>query len=138
MPLLRSLLAIVLGVLAGFLVVMLVELLSMSLFPVPGGVNPSDPDGFRDLFARLPAGAVVLVLVAHALGAFAGGWTSAWRAPMRPILHGLVVAGIVMAAGIVNLRMIPHPAWFVVTDLALYLPFGFLGAKLAPRARRAA
>lgn len=137
MPLGRTLLAIVLGVLAGFLVVMLVQMLSMAMYPLPADVNPADPATMGDLFSRMPAGAIALVLVSHGLGAFAGGWVSAWRAPMRPILHGLVVGAIVLAAGVMNLRALPHPAWFVVADLALYLPCAFVGAKLAPRRGRA-
>jgi hypothetical protein len=44
----------------------------------------------------------------------------------------------ILAHGIINVIMLAPPLWFNVIDIALYLPAGWLGAKLAARSRAGA
>ena len=47
-----------------------------------------------------------------------------------PIPHGLVLGVLFLAGGIVNMLLLPHPVWFWVLGVAVFLPSAYLGAKL--------
>jgi uncharacterized protein YacL len=59
-----------------------------------------------------------------------GGWVTARMAYRSPITHGLVLGAIFLAAAVVNLLLIPHPVWFWVVGVAVFLPTAYLGARL--------
>ena len=121
----RKILSVIAGVVAGGIVVGLVEALGHTAFPIREGVD------FQQLKpGDIPIPAMVAVLVAWALGSLVGGWVAARKAGMAPALS---VGAILMAAGIVNMVTIPSPLWFWVGGLAVFLPFAYLGAKLAAR-----
>ena len=45
-----------------------------------------------------------------------------------------VLGLLFLLAGIANLMMIPHPVWFAVMDVLLYLPMALTGSWLAGKA----
>jgi len=59
----------------------------------------------------LPLGAFLMVLLAWALGTFAGSFVAARVACCAPIVHGMIISLLFLVAGIVNMLMIPHPVW---------------------------
>jgi hypothetical protein len=133
---LRKVLAGIAGLVAGAAVVWAAEGVSSALHPPPPGIDPTTPEGREALAAHiraLPAGAFVLVLLAHAAGAFAGGLVATAVAGRTSIVPALVVGALLLAAGAVNVVVIPHPGWFIPVDLLLYLPFAWAGARLLLR-----
>ena len=128
-PLLRSVLAVLLGWVVGSVAMMALHLLSGAIYgPAP---RMSDSAAFQEYIGNLPPSAFLFVLAAHAAGNLAGAWVAAKVAGRAPLVHGLVVGGVFLICGIVNLLQIPHPAWFGPADLAAYLPAAYLGARLA-------
>jgi hypothetical protein len=68
-----------------------------------------------------------MMLVAHLIGALLGGWVvGRFTGSMATVL---VVAGLMMIAGVANLFSIPHPAWFWI-DAFVYVPAAMLGFRL--------
>ncbi len=121
--------SMVVGLVAGVAVIRSIEMFAAFLFPPPLGIDFSDPDALTQFMDRMPAGAFILVLLAHATGSFAAGFSISamirktwWTGP-------LVVGALLNLAGIANLILLPHPAWFACLDLPLYLPLAWLGAR---------
>jgi hypothetical protein len=131
----RKILAVLVGMIAGFAVIGLVEGLSNTLFPVPAGVDTTDMEALKRHVMTLPASAMLLVLAAHALGALAAGYACARIARAHWPTGSWIVGGLLLCAGVANLLLLPHPAWFAVADVLLYLPLAHLGGRLgAPKA----
>ncbi len=131
----RSILAVLAGGLVCGIVVFAVEAVSSNIFPLPPGVDLTDPEAIRAAVAQLPPGAFLFLLLAWFLGPLAGGWVAARLAPRSPLLHGMIVAGLVVVSALVNLATIPHPAWMWVAGPVVILGAGWLGARLARSAR---
>jgi hypothetical protein len=127
----RSILAVLMGVVVGGLLVAAVEFVSHLIYPPPPGLNHSDVDALKGAMATAPAGALLLVLLAWALSSLGGGWLAASVARRSHTLHALIVGAILMAMGILNMLVIPHPPWFWLAALVLFLPAAYLGARLA-------
>ena len=132
---LRSVLAVLLGAVAGGVLIMAVEMLGATIYPLPPGVDPNDPESVKRAMAGVPVGALLLVLLGWILGTFAGAWIAARLAPRSPLGHGLVLGVLFLAAGIMNMLEFPHPAWFWVLGVVVFLPAAYIGAKLAQGAR---
>jgi hypothetical protein len=112
---------------------MAVEALGQKVYPPPPGLDPSDPESIRAAMQDIPAGALVFVLLAWTVGSAAGGWVAARLAPRRPVLHGMIIGALLLAGGLANLVMIPHPLWFTIVGVAVFLPAACLGARLGAR-----
>jgi hypothetical protein len=129
----RCIVAVICGVIAGSALNMAVIMLSWKLFPLPEGANMSDPATMATYVQSLPLPAFLLILVAHAGGALVGGWVAALITRRAPLVLGAIVGGFFLLGGIVNVMSIPSPVWFAVVDLVSYVPCGIAGASFAPR-----
>jgi hypothetical protein len=128
---LRAALAVVAGVVVGFAVVMAVEMLSTMAFPLPEGVDPMDEAAMREVMEDIPAGAMAMVVLAWFLGTIAGVVTAIRLHPMRERWPSYVVAGLLAAATVANLVMLPHPLWMVVAAPLALVAGLMLGLRLA-------
>ncbi len=138
-PIIRNVLAVVAGLIFGSMVNMGLILVSGSIIPPPPGVDPSDMESLKASMHLFEAKHFLFPFLAHALGTLAGAWLAALIATSHKVRFGLGVGAFFMIGGIMNVFMLPAPAWFVVLDLAAaYFPMGWLGATLAsPRANKA-
>ena len=138
MKILRSIFGVVVGVLVGGALVAAIEASGQSVFPPPPGLDPTDPESFRALMDEIPAGAFLLLLVAHFFGSLIGAWLAARVGAYRHTLHAAITAGVFLAFGVANLVRLPHPWWFAVADVAAYVAAGWLAGRLAAPAPRMA
>ena len=126
----RRILSVIAGLLVAMVVITGVEAVIPLLYPVPPGLDMKDPAAFKVYVAALPIGALLMVILAHSLGALVGAVVATLIAGRASIWPGMIVGALVMVAGIVNLFQISHPVWFSVVDLLLYLPAAYGGARL--------
>jgi len=124
---LRRLLAVFAGLGVALGITFAVEALtSHLLFPLPPGTDPYDAESMKATMAPLPRA----VLLGWALSAVAGGWVAA-RVGGRPRQPARLVGVILLAVAIFRLSSFPHPTWFRVVGVLLFLPAAELGARLA-------
>lgn len=123
----RKVLAVIGGLVAGALVITLIEAVGFVLFP-PGPLDPRSGVPVNPP----PVGLMLCVLVAWAAGAIAGGWTATKIARAG---HGpaLALGSLQTGACIVNMIAIPSPWWFWVLGLAVSIPSALVGFRLARR-----
>jgi hypothetical protein len=131
----RSVLAVFLGLVLAVVTIVVLESVGHAVYPPPLGLDLSDPASLRAHVANMPTGAFLLLLLGWFLGAFAGSWLAARLARRAPTPHALVVGGVLVAATVANVSMIPHPAWVVVLGLLGLLPSAYAGAWLAGRGK---
>ena len=128
---LRSILAVLAGVLVMGITVAAVQWLGHSIFPPPAGVDPTDHDAMIALIASMPVMALAFVLFAYAFGTFLGAYTAATISAAHKRGAAIAVGVVMLALVGLNFSMIPHPLWMVVIGLLIPLPFALLAWKLA-------
>lgn len=126
----RKILAVVAGVILAGIVVYAVEAIGHQVYPPPAGLDMKNMEAMKNYVATLPMGALLFVLLAYVLGSFAGGWLAAKIARSSQIHVPLTVGGVQLFFGLINLLMIPHPLWFAIAAVIVFLPAAFLGGKL--------
>ncbi len=130
---LRRFLGVIVGLAVGFVAVLLVEGLSLLFYPFPSGLDMSDVEAMRRHVENLPAGALVFVVVAHIAGSFAGAFACAAMVRHKWITGSLLIGILLLVGGLVNLFRIPHPIWFAIADVIVYIPFSLLGGRVGLR-----
>jgi hypothetical protein len=131
----RSILAVVLGMVLAFVGVLTIEMAGHLVYPPPAGLDLTNPDSLREAMGKMPTGAFLMLLFGWVVGSFAGAWLAARLAPRSRMLHGFIPGGLIIAASIANMVMIPHPAWFQAVSLVALLSATYAGASLGNQAK---
>ena len=117
-PVLKNILAVVLGWLLGSIVNLALVYTGHSVFPIEG-VDPNDMEAIAEVMPTLSSEYFVFPFLAHAIGTLVGV--------------------IFLLGGIWASTMIPAPTWFIATDLIIaYIPMAWLGGKLGSKTKHAA
>lgn len=140
MKIIRSIIAIIAGLIVGMVVISVIEAGSHAVYPQPAdfGKMMMDPDVSRqkkyEVIQSLPVGALASVLFGWMCGAFVGGGVAGAIASCCRALHASVIGVVILLASIMMMVMIPHPDWMLIGGLAAPLPLsvcaGVLSAKL--------
>lgn len=133
-PILRNILAVVAGGVAGSIVNMGIIMVSGSIIPPPEGSDVTTMEGLKVAIPLFEPKHFLFPFLAHALGTFAGASLTAFLAASHKMKLALVIGLFFLAGGIANIFMLPSPAWFTVLDLTVaYIPMAYLAGKLMMR-----
>jgi hypothetical protein len=132
MNMIRKILAVVIGSVAGSAFNMAIVTLSHVVFPLPEGIDPNDFEAFKAHVQTngMPTGALIMVLIAHAGGSFVSGFVCGLIAMRSWYVAAIGLGTLWTCGGIAMLMMLPAPIWFAVADVVLYIPAAVLGVWL--------
>lgn len=133
----RTILAVIVGLLAAMATMHLFEFGSARLYPFASGTDPRDPAALAAHVAAAPLSAMALVVAGWVVGAFDGGLVAALIARRHRRGAALTVGALIVASVIAVSMMFAHPLWMTVAGLLLPLPASWLGAFLIARPERA-
>ncbi len=130
-PILKNILAVIAGVVVGGLVNMGIVMLGPSIIPPPTGADVTTMEGLKSSMHLFEPKNFVMPFLAHAIGTFVGALVASVLATTRKMLFALGVGAWFLLGGIINVIMLPSPAWFTIVDLAgAYLPMGYIAGKI--------
>ncbi|WNJ17542.1 hypothetical protein [Pontibacter sp. G13] len=135
----KQILAVIAGLIVGFLLVAAIEGVSHELYPVPEALSTMDPanpefkEVMKEHVATMPLGAILMVGLAHLVGVFGATAVATAIAKERAKTPVGILIGLFLAFGVMNLIMIPHPIWFSILDVLIYPIGGFLGMYAAAK-----
>jgi len=124
----RTILAVVAGLIAGSVVIALVQLFSP--YQPPPDLDMNDRAKFGEWVNSLPLSALFIVLLAYFLGSVAGGWLTNLIAMPTKYRPALVTGFGLFMAGLMNLLAIPHPFWFAIVSSLIYFVGAWAGGRL--------
>jgi len=131
-PVLRNILAVILGFLAGSAINMGLLMVGGSLVPPPPGADVNTMEGMKSAMLLFAPKHFLVPFLAHALGTLAGAAAAAWFARSNKLAMAMVVGALFLAGGVAAVMMLPSPLWFSALDLVVaYIPMAYLGWKLA-------
>ena len=125
---------LLLGTLAAFVSVFLIEWIGHFVFPLPSDLALEDPESLERALGGIPLPLKLIVAFAWFAGATDGAWV-AMRMSRRSWV-GWAVAAIVAVAALANVLMIPHPVWMQIAAVAAPLCGGLLAHHLPPAGRK--
>lgn len=131
---LRIILAVVAGFVAGSVMNMSLIMVSGMVIPPPAGADVTTMEGLKASLHLFEPRHFVFPFLAHALGTLVGAAVATLLTPTRKFGPALAVGVLFLCGGIANVFMLPGPTWFNTVDLLLaYLPCAWLGHRLVAR-----
>ncbi len=127
----RNIGALIAGIVTAFASIYLIEKLGHTIYPPPADLDFSDPEAIRPYIATLPIVALLFPMFAWFVGTFAGSLVANFCGDAKPYVFAGIVGGLVLAATVANLIMIPHPLWFSITSLIGIVASAWLANRLA-------
>ncbi len=133
-PIIKNILAVVVGAIVGSAVNMGIIMISGSIIPPPNGADVTTMEGLKESIHLFQPRHFIFPFLAHALGTFVGAVFTTIIAANRKMMFALIIGGFFLAGGIANILMLPSPTWFIIVDLiGAYIPISFLAGKLVQK-----
>lgn len=131
-PILRNLLAVILGLVVGSFVNGGIITLSGSIIPPPEGSDNTTMEGLIASMHLFEPKHFIFPFLAHAIGSFSGAFLTAMIAANYQLKLAFVIGFFFLAGAIYMVTSLPSPLWFSVLDLAgAYIPMAYFGGRLA-------
>ena len=127
--LLRNILALLAGLVAGVVLISLVQAINGRLYPLPAGFDPGNPEQMKQHAASLPPLAFVIVLASYLAGFTFAVYLATRASATMHARQGVLVAAFFGAASVMNLRAFSHPDWFWVANLVVLLAAVWFGIR---------
>lgn len=137
-PIIKNILAVLMGVVIGGGVNMFIIMISSSIIPPPEGADLTTMEGLKASMHLLQAKHFIMPFLAHTIGTLVGALLAALIATRHKMRFALGIAVWFMIGGVINTLMLPSPIWFTLVDLVgAYLPMGYLAGKLIEKKYKA-
>ena len=123
----KYVLPVVVGAMSGMILITLGEMWVETIYPLRAGTDKYDVDSLAKAIKDMPDKAFVLLLVNYIICSFLAGMITTLVAKRTSLRPAFVVGIVLTLAGLYNVIYLPHPLWFSVLNLLVYLPFVYLG-----------
>ncbi|MFT6809821.1 MAG: hypothetical protein ACJA01_003060 [Saprospiraceae bacterium] len=127
----RNAMAIVVGLTVAFIVKWTHVSIDNRLFPFPSEIDQSDMEAVRLYFKELPSLSLILTVAFNALTVLCASYITVKVAATQHRNLALGIGLFLLVMSLVRLFTLPHPIWFMVVDICLYIPIAGLGFRLA-------
>ncbi len=132
-PILRNILAVIVGIVVGGIVNMGLIILGGKFLPPPAGVDVNDIASINAHIREYSVLQLLAPFIPHAAGVLVGAFLTAKLAATRHLAMAMIIGAVFLLGGIMAVTMVPNaPVWFSALDLVVaYLPMAWLGHRLA-------
>ncbi|TMM59038.1 hypothetical protein FEE95_06285 [Maribacter algarum] len=126
----RKIISVVLGLASAVLIFLIAEKLNASMHPFPKTLDFSNSKAVKEFFDSQPFLFWLIVLLAWAIGSFICGLVIKIVGKSNNKVLAYVAGGILTLSGIANIFSLPHPTWFIVVGLLIFVPFVLAGHRV--------
>ena len=126
----RKILAVVFGIVVAVVLIIAIEALGHAVYPVPDGLDLTDPKALQAYVMDAPVAALLFVLGAWLVATLVGGLLACFIAKESPLVYSAIIGGLVLLGTIINLMSIPPPTWFSITAISAIIATIFVTSRL--------
>ena len=126
----RNPLAVIISVAAGILLISIMEYLSGKKY-LPEGFDSNNQAALIEFIKTAPDAMFWFLIMGYALGSFLGGFIASAISAKQKIKNALTTGSVLMGLGAINLFIIPHPVWVIITSLLVYIPSAIIAGFIA-------
>lgn len=135
-PLVKNILAVIVGWIVGSILNMLLVQAGHAMFPIPD-VNPENLIELAIAMPTLAPKYFVFPFLSHALGTLLGAIVTSLMAAKHHMKLSITIGILFLIGGILINYILTGPIWFVALDLIVaYIPMAWLGGILAKKLKK--
>ena len=124
---LRKVLAVLAGIATASIIFVGFEAINSKLYPMPKGIDRGDHEAMSAYMESLPNQAFINVLMGWLIGSFICGMLIRLISRSSDKTPSYIAGLFLTTAGIVDIFTLPHPLWFAVAGIIVFIPFTLLG-----------
>jgi hypothetical protein len=129
-PLLRIIIALLLGIFISFCVILLADSINVALYPSKH-ISPTFDEMQKEI-NTLPWTAFLIVSIGYMLSSFFGAYIAARISPEKyKLVVAMTIGFFLLLGGIVYSIAFPNPLWLSITSCISFMVFAYAGGKLA-------
>jgi hypothetical protein len=133
-PVVRNILAFVVGLIVGSVVNSMLVSLNGVLIPFPEGVDVTSMEGLAASMSLFKPIHFLMPFLGHAIGTFVGAYIVAKYAASHGDKLAYFIGLFFLGGGIYMVTQLPSPMWFNILDvLVAYIPMSYLAIKMASK-----
>jgi hypothetical protein len=129
----KVILAALVAIVAAMATFLVVEQIGTLFFPFPTGLNFEDKVAVKQFMENRPWGAYAIVLLGWFLGSTEAGFFAQRISKQEGNLLPTVIGVILTASAVLNFYLLPHPTWFVVIGILIFIPCVLAGWNISRR-----
>lgn len=129
----RSIISVVLGLAVAITTFLITETINHSLHPVPTNLDFKDSIAIKVFYENQPLSMWFLVLAGWIIGSLLCGLLIKIISRNENKKLPLIAGFILTLSAVANFFSLPHPTWFIVVGLIVFIPSTLLGYKLYKR-----
>ena len=130
-PILRNVLAILIGAFIGAMVNMFLIMAGGYIIPMPEGADLSTMETLKASMHLMEPKNFIVPFTAHAVGTFMGALIGALIAVTHKMRVAMIIGFLFLIAGISAMMQLPAPLWFNALDMIVaYIPMAYIAGKL--------
>lgn len=126
----RNILSVVVGLAAAILTFLIAETINASLHPTPTNLDFKNSIAVKTFYENQPISFWLLVLLGWIVGSLLCGLLikiiSKNENKKLPIIAGVILT----LSAVANFFSLPHPTWFIVVSLIVFIPSTLFGHKI--------
>ncbi|TDI72424.1 MAG: hypothetical protein E2O85_00525 [Bacteroidetes bacterium] len=126
----RRVLGVIAGLVTGFILVSLLEMLGHLIFPPPDGIEMMNREEIARVMDEIPLGGLISVAIAWFFGTLGAAFVATRVGQDSTMTSAYIIGGIEIGFGIFNFVVIPHPLWLIWTGLAAFVAGAYYGGKM--------
>ncbi|WP_350293991.1 hypothetical protein [uncultured Croceitalea sp.] len=126
----RNILAVLAGVVAAVIIFIIAESINGSLHPIPTDLDFSNTEAVKSFYENQPILFWLVVLFGWAIGSFVCGFLIKLISKTDKILLPIIAGIPLTLSAVANFFALPHPTWFIIVALLLFIPFVLLGHQV--------
>ena len=126
----RNILSVIAGLAVAILTFLMAESANHSLHPTPSNLDFNNSEVVKSFYDNQPISYWLMVLFGWAIGSFLCGLLikkiSKSNKQSLPIIGGIILT----LSAVTNFYLLPHPTWFIIIGLLVFIPSTLLGYAL--------
>lgn len=134
---LKSLAAVMLGIVFSGVSFFILTAISRSMYPRPTNIAQDDKEALKQYFAEAPTTEILFLALAFILSAFIGSYFASRKAVHYPKTMGIISGSFMLIFCISIFLYLPYPktiAMSIIVSIILTIIFGsFLGSRVKPK-----
>ncbi|UWX61328.1 hypothetical protein N0B40_03400 [Chryseobacterium oranimense] len=132
---LRRILAVPAGLIAGIICITLVEKIGHYLYPPPAAAGNGDMAAMKEYVAQAPFMAFFFVIIGYALAAFVSGFTASKISNTGKHTSAVICGVVFLLITIYMMVSLPTPIWFWILGILVW-GLVFAGSSLALKSKK--
>lgn len=126
----RNILSIIIGLVTAVITFVIVESVNSSLHPIPANLDFKNTEVVKQFYDNQPISFWLMVIFGWVVGSLLCGFLIKLISKSDKKILTIIAGVILTLSAVANFYLLPHPTWFIIVGVLIFIPTTLLGHSL--------